>query len=167
MRCCPYPWAIYARRFPHPLWQQDEDTWHAWLSAFCTQLRALQRSLLPGAADAFPPPVQAVTEAIRTRYSEPLNLHKIAEDLHMNPAYLGQLVKKHTGATFHRQLLLVRIEHACLLLRQTMSQVGEIAMSVGFHDVDYFSQQFRSRMGMSPIAYRYAVIPKEDAYAPH
>ena len=73
----------------------------------------------------------------------------IAEKLHLNPAYLGQLVRRYTGATFHRQLLDTRLEHACVLLRQTSLPVGEIAMDVGFRDVDYFSQQFRGRLGMA------------------
>lgn len=150
-----------------PLWQQETPDRNTWLHAFCNQLRALRNTLTPEAKTALPAPVQATVTAIRTRYSEALSLNRIAEDLHINPAYLGQLVKKHTGATFHRQLLMARIEHACLLLRQTASPVNEIALNVGFRDVDYFSQQFRSRMGMSPIAYRYAAVSKEDTHAPH
>jgi len=151
----------------HPLWQQDAADRDAWLNAFIDQLRALQRSMLPETLRAFPAAVQATVETIRTRYAESLNLKNIAGDLHMNPAYLGQLVKKHTGSTFHRLLLMARIEHACPLLRQTASPVGEIAIRVGFHDADYFSQRFRNRMGMSPVAYRNAVAPKEDAHAPN
>ncbi len=151
----------------HPLWQQDAQDPDAWLTALIEQLYAIERSLLPEAGDSYPAGVRETVEAIRTRYTEPLSLTKIAQDLHMNPAYLGQLFKKHTGSTFHRQLLLVRIEHACLLLRQTLRPVSEIALSVGFRDVDYFSQRFRNRMGMNPVAYRYAVTPKEDTHATH
>lgn len=151
----------------HPLWQQEALHADAWLDALVDQLRAMQRAMLPETGGTFPAAVQATVDAIRNRYAEPLSLNKIALDLHMNPAYLGQLFKKHTGSTFHRQLLMVRIEHACLMLRQTMSPVSEIAISVGFRDVDYFSQRFRNRMGMNPVAYRYAVAPKEDAHAPY
>ncbi|MBN1776973.1 MAG: response regulator [Clostridiales bacterium] len=150
-----------------PLWQQNAADCDAWLDAFIDQLHAIQHSMLSNVRQAYPSAVLTAVEAIRTRYAEPLNLNKIAGDLHMNPAYLGQLVKKHTGSTFNRLLLMARIEHACPLLRQTASPVGEIAISVGFHDVDYFSQRFRNRMGMSPVAYRYAVAPKEDAHAPN
>ena len=151
----------------HPLWHQEAAEWDAWLAAFCNQLRAIQRTMMPETEKALPEPVQATVAAIRTRYHEPLNLSRIAGDLHINPAYLGQLVRKHTGATFHRQLLVTRIEHACLLLRQTMNPINEVAVQIGFRDVDYFSQQFRTRMGMSPVAYRNAVASKEDLHAPH
>ena len=150
-----------------PLWHQEETEWAPWLDAFCGQLRAIQHTMMPETEKTLPAPVQATVAAIRTRYSEPLNLNRIAGDLHINPAYLGQLVRKHTGATFHRQLLMTRIEHACLLLRQTVNPIGEVAAQIGFRDVDYFSQQFRSRMGMSPVAYRNAVANKEVLHAPH
>jgi AraC-like DNA-binding protein len=71
------------------------------------------------------------------------------------------------GTTFHRLLLMTRIDNACLLLRQTVSPIGEIAGTVGFRDVDYFSHLFRSRMGMSPVAYRSATAVKENIHATH
>ncbi|MFH1513797.1 MAG: response regulator [Bacillota bacterium] len=151
----------------HPLWHQNAAERDGWLQAFYDQLRALRRALMPEAGKSLPAPVQATVAAIRGRYAEPLNLSQIANDLHMNAVYLGQLFKKHTGATFHRQLLMTRIEHACVLLRQTASPITEIAISVGFRDVDYFSQQFRNRMGMSPVAYRHAVSTEEEPHAPH
>ncbi len=151
----------------HPLWQQDTAETAQWLRAFCDQLRLIRRAMTKEAENALPLPVQETVAAIRTRYAEALNLNRIAGDLHMNPAYLGQLVRKHMGTTFHRLLLITRIDHACLLLRQTVSPIGEIAVTVGFRDVDYFSHLFRSRMGMSPVAYRNATAIKENAHATH
>lgn len=150
-----------------PLWQQDAADRDAWLQAFEGQLRARRQAIAPQMKAEAPDPVRETLAAIRSRYGEPLVLSGIAGELHINPAYLGQLVKKHTGATFHRHLLMTRIERACLLLRRTLNPVGEIAAEVGFQDVDYFSQQFRSRMGMSPVAYRNAVNAEEDRHAPH
>jgi two-component system response regulator YesN len=150
-----------------PLWHQDATETAQWLAAFCDQLRAIRRAMTREAENALPLPVRETAAAIRTRYAEALNLNRIAGDLHMNPAYLGQLVRKHLGTTFHRLLLMTRIDHACLLLRQTVTPVGEIAGTVGFRDVDYFSHLFRSRMGMSPVAYRNAAAGKENAHATH
>jgi len=148
------------------LWRDGAAEQSAWLDAFCDTLAALQAGGAQGADAGLPPPVQAVAEAVRTRYGEALSLAAVADELHMNPAYLGQLVRRHTGETFHRLLLKARIARASVLLRQTVRPVGEVAAEVGFRDVDYFSQQFRSRMGMSPVAYRSAeATRKEGAYA--
>ncbi|HML49591.1 MAG TPA: helix-turn-helix transcriptional regulator, partial [Clostridia bacterium] len=87
-----------------------------------------------------------------------------ASALGMNPAYLGQLVLRHTGRSFHALLLDMRLSHACRLLRQTALPVGEIARAVGFRDVEYFSRQFRGRMVLSPNAYRGATGGREAAH---
>jgi two-component system response regulator YesN len=89
----------------------------------------------------------------------------IAGSLGMNPAYLGQLVRRHAGVTFHRLLLDTRMERASMLLRQTARSVSEIALEVGFRDVEYFSLTFRGRVGMSPLAYRCAGLSKEAGHA--
>lgn len=142
-----------------PLWQNGILVQEEWLAAFEQCLLHRRQAQRGEGGDCWPVPVQATLAAIRTHYAEPLSMADISQTLHINPAYLGQLVRRHTGATFHRLLLDTRIGHACTLLRQTSRPVGDIALEVGFRDVDYFSQQFRSRMGMSPVAYRTAGAP--------
>ncbi len=150
------------------LWLDEALTPPQWLDAFCATLGALQACDRPQDDAAMPAPVQAALAAIRQRYAQPLSIGSVAQELNMNPAYLGQLVRRCTGATFHRRLLATRIGHACVLLRQTAQPIGVVALAVGFPDVDYFAQQFRGRMGMSPIAYRSAETAKgEGHHAPH
>lgn len=151
-----------------PLWQENPPERRAWLAAFRAALQQLHGASSPAPDCCLPPPVLAALDAIRTGYAQALNIGDVAEALHLNPAYLGQLVRRHTGATFHRRLLETRIDHACVLLRQTAQPVGEIAQEVGFRDVDYFSQQFRGRTGMSPMAYRCAEAAREEGeHGPH
>ncbi len=147
------------------LWQQETPDAQAWLAAFCDKLADLRSAVKRESGEGWPAPVRSAVLAIRTRYAENLGINVIAEELRMNPAYLGQLVRRHTGVTFHRRLLTTRVEHACVLLRQTARPVGEIALEVGFRDVDYFSQQFRRLTGVSPVAYRGADEPGEDEHA--
>lgn len=143
------------------LWQQEALPRDAWLAAFSARLREIRDDRQQPANSAWPPAVQAAIAMIDTRYAQALTMGKVAADLHLNPAYLGQLVRRYTGATFHQRLLNTRIEHACVLLRQTARPVMEVAMEVGFRDVDYFSQQFRGRMGMSPVTYRSANVGRD------
>lgn len=136
------------------LWLEETVSREKWLEEFDTRLRLLYTQSHVQRNSGFPAPVQSALEIIRTRYASALSIGELAGELHLNPAYLGQLMRKHTGETFHRLLLDERISHACKALRRTNQTVGEIAYDVGFRDVDYFSQQFRARMGMSPNAYR-------------
>jgi AraC-like DNA-binding protein len=47
-----------------------------------------------------------------------------------------------------------KIRRSCRLLRRSDLMITEIAFSVGFNDANYFTRQFRKRMGMSPKEYR-------------
>ncbi len=145
----------------HPLWNTETKSREEWLTAFCGSMQALRAD--SGIRDACPPPVRAVIDAVGKSYDKPLSIGSIAAGLHMNPAYLGQLILRHTGQTFHMLLLDTRILNACRLLKQTSHTIYEIAFMVGFRDVDYFSRQFRARMAMSPNAYRGTAGEKEDA----
>lgn len=160
-------------RFPsesplRALWRQETHSVSEWLDAFSRELCALQAIAAQNPDTMLPAAVQTVLSTIHDRYAEPLSISVVAELLHMNAAYLGQLFRRHTGETFHQKLLTTRISHACVLLRQTTRPIGEIASDVGFHDVDYFSQQFRGRVGMSPFMFRNAeAMWKGDILAKH
>lgn len=96
---------------------------------------------------------QALTY-IEANYARELSVADIAGELHINPAYLGQVVRKNTGQTIHAHITRVRIEKACVLLRNTSMNVSEIAQSVGVTDVGYFSLLFARQMGVRPREYR-------------
>ena len=144
-----------------PLWASETLEEAQWLDAFGQALRSIQAA--PEDPDAPPAAVRAVLDAVHSAYGRPLALGDIASALGMNPAYLGQLILRHTGQSFHALLLDTRLAHACRMLRQTTLPVGEIARTVGFRDVEYFSRQFRRRMALPPNAYRGAAHGKEAA----
>ena len=47
-----------------------------------------------------------------------------------------------------------RIEQAKSLLATTTLKAGEIAIMVGYHDMNYFSLAFKKHIGVSPVKYR-------------
>lgn len=47
-----------------------------------------------------------------------------------------------------------KIETACRLLRNTSMPVADIAAGIGYHDPQYFSGLFKSKIGCSPRQYR-------------
>jgi two-component system response regulator YesN len=143
-----------------PFWNAETMSREEWLPAFCETMRSLNtQAAIKG---AYPAPVRAVLDAVGKSYFKSLSVGSIAASLNLNPAYLGQLILRCTGQSFHTLLLDARISQACRLLKQTSRTVGEITYMVGFRDVDYFSQKFRSRMAMSPHTYRGTAGEKED-----
>lgn len=147
------------------LWQEEAPSRADWYSIFAATLRRLRSDNDRPLTENWPAPVKTAVSIIHTRYGESLSIGSVAEGMGINPAYLGQLVRMHVGVTFHRLLQDTRLEHASLLLRQTTLSISQIALEVGIRDVEYFSRQFRDRVGMSPLAYRSAGLSKEHDHA--
>ena len=137
------------------LWHEETLPQDEWLKAFCEKLRALGKQAREAEGQREQPDaVRQVLQIVESEYHTPLSITEIAARLYLNPAYLGQMVRRATGVTFNRHLLRVRLDHACRLLRQTRLTVREVAATVGIRDVNYFSTQFRREFAMSPNAYR-------------
>lgn len=98
--------------------------------------------------------IQKIKAYIDAHYRENINLKSIATRFYLNPAYLGQLFKKTYGVYFNDYLLLLRIQEAKKLLRQTDLRIYEVAERVGFGSADYFVTQFEKQEGMTPTEYR-------------
>lgn len=92
--------------------------------------------------------------AIEKDYVSDLYLNGLAEKLHYNAAYLGQLFQKEVGEPFNLYLLNYRLEKAKQLLHQTELSVDEISSAVGFQTPTYFIRMFKSNVGLTPLKYR-------------
>ncbi|GGI65343.1 helix-turn-helix domain-containing protein [Enterococcus alcedinis] len=91
---------------------------------------------------------------IQEDYVSDLYLNGLAEKLHYNAAYLGQLFQKEVGEPFNLYLLNYRIEKAKELLHQTEWSVDEISHAVGFQTPTYFIRMFKNHIGLTPLKYR-------------
>ncbi len=93
-------------------------------------------------------------EYVEEHYMEDISLQTIADVLEISRGYLSTLFNQELGIGFSDYLNEVRIEHACLYLRQNTLKNYEIAFKVGFRDDKYFAKVFRKLRGMTPKEYR-------------
>lgn len=98
--------------------------------------------------------ILTITEYIKLHYPKKLKLQQVADHVHMNPAYLGQRIKKQLGMGFNEYLHSIRTEEAKKLLRRTDLKVADIAIRVGYPDADQFLTKFKAITGMTPSAYK-------------
>jgi two-component system response regulator YesN len=91
---------------------------------------------------------------IERDFSRELSIASMAEQYEMNPVYLGQLFKKKSGVAFKTALRRRRIREARLLLEGTDLLVPDIARAVGYRDRDFFTDQFKREIGVTPGQYR-------------
>lgn len=100
--------------------------------------------------------VDLVIRYIQEHYSSPITNHEIGQHFNFHPIYINRLMVKHTGTALHQYIINYRISVALNLLQTTNKSVTEIAYSVGFRDINYFSRYFKKLVGLSPKKYIYA-----------
>ncbi|HEY3457022.1 MAG TPA: AraC family transcriptional regulator [Bryobacteraceae bacterium] len=94
-------------------------------------------------------------QLLRAKYAEPaLSLYGLAKDVGISERHLGRLFKKCTGKNFRHYLREFRLDKAITLLSQSAHDMKTIAGMVGYSAPDYFSRDFRDRMGCTPAEFR-------------
>ncbi|WP_256761943.1 helix-turn-helix domain-containing protein [Cohnella sp. WQ 127256] len=83
-----------------------------------------------------------------------LSRDDIAQYVYLNPDYLTRVFKKETGLSITDFLQQQKIEYAKRLLIQTDLTVNEVAMTVGYSNLSYFSTLFKKIAFMNPADFR-------------
>ena len=91
---------------------------------------------------------------VQRNYASDVTEDLLCERFSCSKSYFSHGFKKNTGKTFRQYLTDLRIDHAKQLLERSSLTVTQIAFSVGFNDSNYFSNVFKSRVGVSPRKYR-------------
>ena len=82
-----------------------------------------------------------------------ITLETISRELSYSPKYISSIFKKNCKIGISEYLNTVRIQHACTLIIQGLTNVSDIANRCGYEDAQYFSKVFKIQVGISPKAY--------------
>ncbi len=83
-----------------------------------------------------------------------ITVKDLAENLHVSPGYLSDILKRETGLSAQEHIHYFLIEKAKNGLLGSSRSVSEIAFSLGFEYPQYFSRLFRQKTGLSPQEFR-------------
>lgn len=81
-------------------------------------------------------------------------LDQIANECHLNNAYLCRLFRRYDSQSPYQYLLRLKMHHAAERLQQPGTLVKQMAVGTGFGDPFHFSRVFTSVFGLSPTAFR-------------
>ncbi|WP_461878518.1 response regulator transcription factor [Fusicatenibacter sp.] len=98
--------------------------------------------------------VNQVKRYITEHLAEDTSLHVLADQVHFSQEYLLRIFKKQEGITILQYINDMKLDMAKRLLTGSELSVKEIAEKLGFASQGYFGRFFRSKMGLSPKAYR-------------
>ena len=108
----------------------------------------------PDAGKRYSELVTGAIGVISSNYQQDLTLKSVAEGLHVNPVYLGQLFKKETERSFSQFLNQVRIKKAQYDLLNSNKPINEVGYDIGYNNPAYFFKMFRKLNGLTPKEFR-------------
>src|SRR5687768_14370739 len=97
-------------------------------------------------------------ELIQAAWSEPITLGEIARGVGVPASTLSHAFKRHVGLGLRQYRLRVRLERSRRMIRDRDCQIAALAAECGFFDVSAFSHAFKEFFGVTPSAYRSAVL---------
>ncbi|BDZ32327.1 response regulator transcription factor [Lactiplantibacillus sp. WILCCON 0030] len=115
---------------------------------------AIVQHFEPKQQPTFSKNVRQVITIVNQEYVEDLSLTQVANRLHLNPVYLGQLFKKEVHTSFSKYLNQYRITQAKEMLAHTDESISNIALEIGYTNSGYFYKNFRLICDISPKEYR-------------
>ena len=83
-----------------------------------------------------------------------VSLDSMAEEFHLSRPYLSKYIKDKTGETFQDVVRIERLKRAKTLLKDTAKSIENIALEVGYENVEHFNRMFKKTYGVTPIQYR-------------
>ncbi|WP_435623084.1 AraC family transcriptional regulator [Flagellimonas sp.] len=87
-------------------------------------------------------------------FKEDITIEKIADLAHLSRAQFSHFFKLHTGKTYIQFLNELRIENACVLLKNNQYSVEYICYEVGFRNMSNFLRHFKRQKQTTPVQYR-------------
>ena len=91
---------------------------------------------------------------ISTHYCERIRLSDLAAELYLCPKQVTRILQKEYGASLSELVNERRLTAACMLLKYTNLEIGQVARTVGYEHENYFFTLFRRAYGMTPARFR-------------
>ena len=83
-----------------------------------------------------------------------ITLDDLAENFLLSKPYLSKYIKEKSGMTFGDLVKKIRMKKAKALLKSSNMTVENIAMSVGYQNVEHFNRLFKKAYDMTPMQFR-------------
>lgn len=104
--------------------------------------------------------LKILLDRIKSEYTEEISVESAAAMCAYSPSHFMRLFKDLTGKSFTRYIVDYRLEVAAKQLAETKIGVTEIAATVGFNNMSYFTRAFSAKYGVTPSEYKKQAVAK-------
>lgn len=96
----------------------------------------------------------AAISHVMTHFDCKIALEEAAALCRLSPTQFCRLFRQEQGVSFGQHLLRYRLDQACERLAHSGALVKDVAYSVGFNDLSYFTRAFKRQLGVCPSEYQ-------------
>ncbi len=82
--------------------------------------------------------------------SDKITIENLSDRFFYNRYYIMKLFKKEIGLTLIEYINRIRIYYSITLIKETSNNLLNIAFKSGFYSIEYFSETFKSIVGVNP-----------------
>lgn len=129
----------------------DEDIIHASMEALAVAVNKIDE--IKEAEECKDERLVEILNYIQMNYLD-VTLEDLSEKFYLSKPYLSKYIKEKSGVTFGETVKHVRMKKARALLKSTNMTVENIALSVGYQNVEHFNRLFKKAYKMTPVQYR-------------
>jgi len=98
--------------------------------------------------------IDAAVAYIENHYTEQISISELASMSYISERHFARMFKQIYKVTPVSYIFELRMQRACMLLKNTVWSISKISSVCGFNGANYFTRQFRSLFGVTPSEYR-------------
>lgn len=98
--------------------------------------------------------IAEVLDYIAEHYAEDIKIAKLAKICHVSETHFRRIFEKIMNVSPAEYINMIRVQHACTLLKETPDSIERIREKVGFPTASTFNRNFRKMVQMSPGQWR-------------
>ncbi len=95
-----------------------------------------------------------IIDYLDTHYHEDIIIADLSAHFNMSASYFAHFFKQYAQKSVIEYVNETRIVHAKGLLEKEETPISDIALRVGFSDINYFSRKFKAITGVTPTQYK-------------
>ena len=104
--------------------------------------------------------LRAAIELVHERWDRPLRVDELAHAADMSTDRLERAMRRALAISPKQYILRIRAERAAVLLATTRRPIAQISAECGYYDQSQMTRQFRAHIGVTPKAYRQALVDR-------
>ncbi|MCX7667478.1 MAG: AraC family transcriptional regulator, partial [Atribacterota bacterium] len=117
-------------------------------------LRSHERGIFPYLNPEQKETIEQALYLLRERAYERVKITQIARELGLSPQHFRDLFRRYVGVSPKTYLTALRLQRSKCMLLHAEYRITDIALQLGFANVQQFSKTFRRNTGMNPAEWR-------------